>query len=395
MKRSERIINNLGFFQTVRSYPAKTLVPDERDLILEVEEKRTGQFMVSAGFSSIEKVIGMLELSQGNFDLFNWPYFTGGGQKLKLSTMLGSVRKYYEISFVEPWFLDRKLSLGVDLYLSDVNYTDYDIERKGVALTLGKPLTRSDRMELQYSVEKERLRDIADTNAYINLVTGQEYYFSNEPGTLKSSVQLTLLHDTRDNPFLPTKGNRTSVFGGVSGGILGLDTDIYQLGVRMNQYFPLWGGHVLGFRGRCEVVDSYGDTEAVPITDRLFLGGGRTLRGFEYRDVGPKAVLKSEYESTSRSGFYRPVGGRSMAMANIEYTIPIASSVRVALFFDVGNAWWDAYDFKLDQLAMSTGVGLRLDLPGFPIKLDYGFVVQKDDELTDKSPWVIWIGPDY
>ncbi|OGV69890.1 MAG: outer membrane protein assembly factor BamA [Lentisphaerae bacterium RIFOXYA12_FULL_48_11] len=395
VRRSERIINNLGYFKTVRSYPTKTLVPDERDLILEVEEKRTGNFMISAGFSSIDRMLGMLELTQGNFDLFGWPYFTGGGQKLKLSTQFGSRRKFYEISFVEPWFLDRKLSLGVDLYLSDINYTDYDIERRGIAMTLGKPISRANRVELQYSIENEMLKDIADTNVYFNLADGSDYSFSDEPESLKSTVRLTLLHDTRDNPFLPTRGNRTSIFGSVSGGILGLDTDIYQLGLRMNQYFPLWLGHVVALRGRCEVVESYGDMDAVPLMDRLFLGGGRTLRGFDYRDVGPKAIRKSEYESGESSGFYRPLGGRSMAMANFEYTIPVVSNIRIALFFDVGNVWWDSYDFQFNDLAMSTGAGLRLDLPGFPIKIDYGWVVRKDDDLTEKEPWVIWIGPDY
>ncbi|MDD4871027.1 MAG: outer membrane protein assembly factor BamA [Kiritimatiellae bacterium] len=395
VRRSERIVNNLGYFKTVRSYPTKTLVPDEKDLVLEVEEKRTGQFMISAGFSSIDRMIGMLELSQGNFDLFGWPYFTGGGQKIKFTSQFGSRRKFYEISFVEPWFLDRKLSLGVDLYLSDVNYTDYDIERKGVAVTLGKPITRADRIELQYSIEKERLRDIADTNAYVTIDTGEEYFFSDEPETFKSSVQLTLLHDTRDNPFLPTRGNRLSIFGSISGGVLGLDTDIYQLGARVNQYVPLWFGHVFSLRGRCEVVDSYSDTETVPITDRLFLGGGRTLRGFDYRDVGPKAIRKSDYDSGTSTGHYRPVGGRSMAMASAEYTIPVVSIVRIALFFDIGNVWSDTYDFHPNDLAMSTGMGLRLDLPGFPIKIDYGWVVRKDDDLTDEEPWIVWIGPDY
>ena len=239
------------------------------------------------------------------------------------------------------------------------------------------------------------LKDMADTNVYFNLADGSDYSFSDEPESLKSTVRLTLLHDTRDNPFLPTRGNRTSIFGSVSGGILGLDTDIYQLGLRMNQYFPLWLGHVVALRGRCEVVESYGDMDAVPLMDRLFLGGGRTLRGFDYRDVGPKAIRKSEYESGESSGFYRPLGGRSMAMANFEYTIPVVSNIRIALFFDVGNVWWDSYDFQFNDLAMSTGAGLRLDLPGFPIKIDYGWVVRKDDDLTEKEPWVIWIGPDY
>jgi outer membrane protein insertion porin family len=397
VKRSEKIVSNLGFFKdgSVRSYPAKTPVAEEKDLVLEVEEKRTGQFMVSAGFSSVDDLIGMVELSQGNFDLFGWPYFTGGGQKLKLSTQFGSKRKLYEISFVEPWFLDRKLSLGVDLYVSDLSYDDYDIERKGVAITLGKALTRTERIELQYCIEKELLKDISDTNAYANLDSGDTYFFSNEPETTNSTVQLTLIHDTRDNPFIPTRGNRTSIFGSISGGWLGFETDVYKLGIRMNQYFPLWFGHVLSLKARAEVVDTYSDMATVPIMDRLFLGGGRTLRGFEYRDVGPKAVRKSEYDSGLYSGFYRPLGGKSLGMATVEYIIPLVSMVRLALFVDAGNVWSDVYDFQLDDLAVSAGVGFRLDFPGFPIKVDWGHVISKDDPLTAKEPWVIWIGPDY
>ena len=395
VKRSERVITNLGYFKTVHSYPTKTLVPDQRDLIMEVEEQRTGQFMVSAGFSSVDNVIGMVELSQGNFDLFGWPYFTGGGQKLKLTTEFGSTTKRYEISFVEPWFLDKKLSLGVDLYISDLSYTDYDIDRIGAAVTLGKPLTRADRVELQYSIEKASLSNITDTNAYVRLDNHELYYFSQEPDTFKSTMMLTLKHDTTDNPFLPTKGNRSSIFGSVSGGVLGLDTDIYHLGATMNQYFPLWLGHVFSLRGRYEVVDCYSDTESVPIMDRLFLGGGRTLRGFNYRDVGPKAITQSDYDQGVTTGLYRPLGGKSLAMATAEYTIPVVSHVRIAFFLDAGNDWADAYEFSFHSPAVSTGVGLRLDLPGFPIKIDYGYVLRKDDPLTDKAPWVIWIGPDF
>jgi len=395
VKRSEKILNNLGYFKTVSSYPVKTLVPDVKDLIFEVEEKSTGQFGVSAGFSSIDKVMGMVELSQANFALFGWPYFTGAGQKLKLSAYFGSVRKYYEISFIEPWFLDRKLSFKTDLFWSEVSYTDYTLWSKGGAITFGKPITKVDRIELQYGIEKEGLSDIADTNAYVSINTGDLYYFSNEKDAFKSSVKLTLVHDTRDSAFLPTRGNRTGIFAGISGGILGLDTDIYQLGASMNQYVPLWLGHVLCFRARCEVVDSYSDTEEVPIMDRLFIGGGRTLRGFDYRDVGPKAISQTDYNSGNFTGTHRPIGGKTFAMATAEYTIPVVSSVRLALFFDVGNVWSDAYDFQFDNLAMSTGAGLRLDFPGFPIKIDYGWVTHKDESITDKAPWVIWIGPDY
>jgi len=107
VRRSERIVQNLGFFETVRSDAVDTLVRGQKDLVLTVEEKRTGQFMLGAGFSSIDKMVGFIEMSQGNFDINGWPYLTGGGQKLKLSGQFGSRRTEAAVSFVEPWFLDR------------------------------------------------------------------------------------------------------------------------------------------------------------------------------------------------------------------------------------------------------------------------------------------------
>jgi len=395
LKRSEKILNNLGYFSTVSSYALKTKSSLTNDILLEVEEKSTGQFGVSAGFSSVDKVMGMVELSQANFDLLGWPNFTGAGQKLKLTAYFGSVRKYYEISFVEPWFMDRKISLETDFFWSEVDYSDYTVWSKGATIEFGKPITKVDRVKLLYGIEKEGLSDVADTNAYVVIDTGELYYFSNEEDAFKSTVQLTLQHDTRDSSFLPTRGNRSLLWGSVSGGVLGLDTDIYKLGASVNQYVPLWFGHVFCLRGRCEVVDSYSDTETVPIMDRLFIGGGRTLRGFEYRDVGPKAVSKTDYDNGVFTGTHRPVGGRSLALATAEYTIPVVSSVRIALFVDAGNVWTDAYDFKFNNLATSAGVGLRLDFPGFPIKIDWGFVTHKDSNITEKAPWVIWIGPDF
>jgi outer membrane protein insertion porin family len=394
VQRSERIVSNLGFFSSVRSRAVETELPGEKDLIFDVEEKRTGQFMVGAGFSSIDRVMGFAELSQGNFDLAGWPYFTGAGQKLKLRGQFGSRRQSYELSFVEPWFLERKLSLGVDLYRTEVDYQDYDVKTTGAALTLEKPLPGPNRVSLRYSLDRASISDIADTNEYVRFDHPAEPYFftREEKDTVESSLLLTLKHDTRNHPFTPTRGHSVRVFGGISGGVLGFDTDVYQAGWRTSHYVPLWFGHVLNLRTRYEVVEEYGDTDEVPITDRLFLGGGRTLRGFDYRDVGPKVIRK---DSTPGHERYRPVGGRSLALANAEYLVPIVSHVRLAAFYDTGNVWRDAFDVEFGGLASTAGVGIRLDVPGFPIRVDRGWVIQRDDRLTDKDAWAIWIGYDY
>jgi outer membrane protein insertion porin family len=390
-KRSERILNNLGFFSHARTYPLDTEDPGQRDLVIDVEEKRTGQFMVGAGYSSVDEIIGFAELSQGNFDLAAWPYFMGAGQKLNVRAEYGQRRKSYELSFVEPWFLDRRLSLGFDLYRTEVDYPDYDVQRTGGAVSLGKALPWATRANLRYRLERVRTTGQSDTNRYVYYDPPYDAYdlLQNED-RMESTLSLTLTHDTRNNPLVATRGLRASVFGELSGGPLGFDTDIYQVGAQASQYIPLWWKHVLSLRARYEVVEPYGDTEEVPLADRLFLGGGHTLRGFQWRDVGPKAVPAGGPE-----GAYKSVGGRTLAMASAEYTVPIVEILRLACFYDIGNVWRDAYATDFTPLASSAGVGIRVDIPGFPIRVDRAWVIEKDRPITKEDPWVVWIGYDF
>ena len=399
VKRSERRINNLGFFETARAMPQETGDPDERDLVFEVAEKRTGQFMLGAGFSSVDKLIGFVELSQGNFDIKGWPNFTGGGQKLRMRAQFGSRRKDYELSITEPWFMDRRLSLGFDIYRRDRDYTDYDVKRTGASVSLGKALPGANRILLRYNIEESIITDVTDTNTYFELDdfdfdtgVGTPYLFDSEEDRIKSELRITLQHDTRNNPFIPTRGNKVSLFYSVAGGPLGFDTDIYDVGLKTTSYLPLWFGHVLNFRTRFEFIETFGNTENVPLSDRLFLGGGRSLRGFNYRDVGPKVIRQIE----GSDEFYdRSYGGQSLFMANVEYTIPIVQGIRFGMFYDTGNVWADPYEVDLDDLASSYGMGIRLDMPGFPIRIDRAWAIEKDDEFTQEDSWVIWIGYDY
>ncbi|MBN2302146.1 MAG: outer membrane protein assembly factor BamA [Lentisphaerae bacterium] len=387
VRRSEKIVSNLGYFSSVRSHPERTENTDERDLIFDVEEKRTGQFMLGAGFSSVDKMVGFVELSQGNFDITGWP-FTGAGQKLKLRGQFGSTRKDYELSFTEPWFMGRKLALGCELYMSDVTYSDYEMERVGGAVSIRKALPFASYIKMVYRLE--RVGEIAETNKYVFLDNpGEEVDFFDEDSAVKSSLAFTLTRDARDNPFFPTRGCTVSLFGHVSGGILGFDTDIYGLGAKIARYIPLWFGHVLSLKARYEIVEEYGDTEEVPLADRLFVGGGRTIRGFDYRDVGPKARCEPD------DGKYRATGGKSLALGNVEYTVPIVSGIRMAAFYDIGNVWLESYTMHSDNLASSGGVGIRFDLPGFPIRIDRAWVIESDDGITDEDAWVLWIGYDF
>jgi outer membrane protein insertion porin family len=125
---------------------------------------------------------------------------------------------------------------------------------------------------------------------------------------------------------------------------------------------------VLNLHGWVQTVDYYGDSDRVPIFDRLFLGGSRSLRAFEYREVSP---VDEDND---------PVGGQSMLFATAEYTIPLAELFRAAVFYDWGVVNPDAFDFSTDEVNSNYGVGLRIDIPGFPLRFDYSWQI-------DSSPW--------
>lgn len=360
VRNSERRLRNLGYFSFVNGVPEETPDPEKYDLALDLEEQKTGQFLVGAGFSSVDDLIGFAELSQGNFDLFNWPP-TGGGQKLKLRGTVGTKRRDVELSFVEPWFLDRKLSLGVDLFQRDRRFLsdEYDQRNTGMNLSLGKPLTSFSRVNFIYGLENIDVNNV-DTNA-------SDLIKAEEGNQLKSSFTIELVRDSRDSAFVATRGMRSSLAGTVAGGALGGDVEIYQVEAQVSKYWPLWFDHVLNLRGWTAVVEGYGEGDRVPLFDRLFLGGARTLRGFKYRQVGPK-------DETGE-----PVGGKSGWYATAEYTVPVVEKVRLATFYDLGMVYEDAFQWDGSNYNSDWGFGVRLDFPGFPLRLDYAWPLEADD----------------
>lgn len=368
IRLSERRLWNLGYFDYVSSGREITHKEDQYDVFFDVEEKRTGQFMVGAGFSSVDDVVGFAEVSQGNFDLFGWPHLTGGGQKLKLRTQFGTERTDVELSFIEPWFLNRKLSLGVDFFRNDRRFLsdDYNQQNTGGRISLSKPLFRSIRGSIEYALEDVDVYDVADT--------ASDLIKLEEGSSLRSSLTLSFLHDNRrlvpGNPFVAFGGNRSRLSGSLVGGGLGGDQDLYIVQLRSSQYISLFFDHVLNIRVQASVVEEFGDSDRVPIFDRLFLGGARTVRGFDYRDVGPK----------DEDG--EPIGGKTLGYATVEYNIPVLDKFRLAGFYDIGMVWPEAY--KVDStLNSAVGVGLRLDIPGFPLRFDYGWPLEAD-EFNDK-----------
>jgi outer membrane protein insertion porin family len=354
---SKKRLDNLGYFSRVETFPEDTGVPGRKDLTVQVEEKRTGSLNFGAGFSTVDSVIGFVELTQGNFDLTNWPTFTGGGQKFRARAQFGSSRQDYILALTEPYFLDRQLSVGGQIFYNEADFLSsvYNQRNYGLALNARKAVARFTSASIEYRLENI---DIFDVSPSVSQAIGLE-----EGSRTKSQITTSLVYDSRDNPFLTHRGQRFVLTPYIAGGFLGGDTQTYGFDLEGSQYFSLPYDMILLFNAEIASVDTWGSGDRVPIFDRLFLGGANDLRGFSFRDVGPK----------DENG--EPLGGKSKARATVELTFPIIEKVRAAVFYDIGFVEPKAFNAG-GRPASDVGVGLRLDLPIGPLRLDYGFPIQ-------------------
>ena len=272
------------------------------------------------GYSSIEAMFAQVGFVQGNFDLFNPPFFTGGGQKFRLSVTAGTRRQDYQITFEEPWFLDQKKRVSVDLYHREIQYFSRYFEQRQTGTRLGyAQKIFNDRISAggSYTIESIGIHDrsyFADMLSEHDMLTnglakGYPDSLSANPfdwtydtariqegelselnhNRLVSQLGLFLEYGTLNSAILPSRGHLTRFKTEIAGGPFGGDTEMYRLEVDTAHYYPGFGeGHIWEVIGKLGVVDTFGDSRRVPYFDRFFLGGAYSLRGYDYRDIGPR-----------------------------------------------------------------------------------------------------------
>jgi len=362
LRRSKERLGNLGYFEDVNFDIQDTETQDQKDLMVEVKEAKTGSFSFGGGYSTVDSLIGFLEVEQRNFDFANWPSLTGGGQRLSARAEIGSTRNSQMLSFTEPWMFDYPISGGFDIYRTqqlneeDTGYA-YDQTRTGFKLRAGKEL--SDYLSVAGYYRLENV-DIANMDDDVSQALRDE-----EGENLVSSTGVSLTRDHRDSTISPTKGWVGTVSSDIAGGPLGGDKDFYRLETNGAYFVPLKYNSVVEFSGRIGMVQPYGGSETVPIFERYFAGGAQSIRGYDERAVGPID------ENTQD-----PIGGESIFLASAEYTIPLVEVIKFAVFFDIGNVWADAADFGKDDLYSGYGIGFRVKTPIGPMKLDYGIPLE-------------------
>ncbi len=353
---SERRLKGLGYFDDITIIPSDSSTAGMKDLNISVKEGSTGNLQFGAGFSSIDNLVGFVDLRQRNFDIGSWPP-VGGGQNFYLNIKAGTKRKDLNIGWYEPWLFGSPLGFGVEAFYNEKTFLSdyYDQVNIGGDIYFRKRLTEDSDLRLQLLAQNVSIENM-DPKASELLRREAGEYFHNE-------VALSWNYDTRDDNILPRTGLKLAAEVAASFG----DVSDTSFGVQFAKPMSLPLDMIFTVNGAAEVVS--GDA---PIFQRAFLGGARDLRGFEYRDVGPKDELGE------------PLGGDTSWFLSAELTFPIVEKVRGAVFYDVGEVSGGP-GTKGGGMNSNYGLGLRLNLPVLgPLKLDYG-IPMSSDEYNDNS----------
>ena len=369
VRRSKERLYNLGFFENVSFDTEPTEVPNVQNIVVNVKETKTGEFSFGGGYSSIDMLMGFAEITQRNFDILNFPTFTGGGQNLTIKAEIGMVRTDYNLGWTDPWIFGFPFLGGFDVYrtthtkATDIGWS-YDETRTGGDLRLGREITDTFRGDLYY-----RLEDVKISNLDSNV---SQALRAEEGSNYISSLTLELTQDTRDNIFNPSKGYTLNGSIEDAGGIFAGDKDFWRGTVSGAYYHTFFEKIVLEAKARMGLADAYDGTDDVPVYERFYAGGANTIRGYRERYVGPRDTGSGE-----------PIGGDAILIGNIELTFPIYEKViKGAVFYDIGNVWAKVDDFldNASQFKSGAGFGFRVKTPLGPVKVDYGYPLSKNHE---------------
>jgi outer membrane protein insertion porin family len=356
IKRSYQRINNLDYFENVDLKPLPK--PEEKvvDLDIEVEEKMTGMLSLGGGYSSVDKFMVMGEITQAN--LF------GKGLYLKLRTDFSSSRKNYNLSVINPWFMDRPISASFRIYKEQFEFPDYDKQSTGGSIGLGKELSEYVGGNITYSLEEVTITDVLD---------GASFLITEQIGTkITSSISPSIWKDTRDNHLDPSSGARHSLQSTIAG--LGGENYFVKGVVDSIWYFPAPMNTTFSIRGRLGYAAGF-NKKTLPLYERFYVGGINTIRGLGFGDGGPRDANGER------------IGGNFESILNTELIFPIVKDIKLkgVIFADYGGAFDKDDNIGIDDLRYTVGFGFRWMSPFGPLRLEWGFNLNpKPDENDNK-----------
>lgn len=344
MKRSYQRLTNLNFFETVEILP-KQVESDKVDLDVKVKEKSTGSFSIGGGFSTLDKLTAVADITEGNF--------RGNGQMVRLRGQFGQRRNIFVFSFREPYFQDSLTSLQFDMFNTRTDYTTYTETKSGGTATFGRWFSEftSGALSLVY----ENLK-IADPIEGANTLVLQQIGTQSTSG-FRSSIS----RDTRDYYVDPRTGSRTAVNFDLGTRVLGGTNNFFKIQLDAAKYTPLFWDTRHMIRGRFGLIDGYGG-RPIPLTEQFYVGGISTMRGFVFGRAGPVTP-----EGTL-------LGAARQIIINNDFIFPVSAEAKLngVLFFDYGQGFDLANRIDITNLRKSAGIEARWISPFGPLRVAYG-----------------------
>ena len=358
LRLAQRRIRGLGFFETVEIEDEPAVAEDRTYITVAVEERSTGELSIGAGISTLEDFLVDLGIRERNL--------LGKGQDLKAAITLSSTRQQFDISFTEPYFLDRKLAAGFDLFHVSRDFqteSSFDEKNLGITLRAGFPITDNLSQQVRYTLRQDTIENVSSS--------ASRFIREQEGERSTSAVGYTLKYDVRDDALLPTSGYLVQ-FSQDLAGLLG-ETQYFKSDLTYRYYYPFtqeWIGTAFLREGYVA-----GIGQDVGIQDRYFLGGS-SFRGFRQAGVGPRD--RSTSDALGGNLFY--VGGLEMAFP---LGLPNEYGILGRVFTEVGSvALLDASGTGFVDIGtprVSAGFGFSWGSPFGPLRIDFGFALAKEE----------------
>lgn len=394
---TQQRLEAIGYFKSVNVYAVRS-ADDERlgdtyrDVYIEVEETTTGNVSLFMGFSSMDDVFGGIDLTERNFNLRgigkalggHLSALRGGGEFFHVRGTVGKKQNNILVSWMNPYVNDTLWRLGVE-----VSRTFSELQNHVIVVTYGGsvytnyPLTQywtvGMRQRVRHSKDDLNLHPLDDSEIAKQSVKNMKKQL-NQDGLI-SAFSGNLSYDSTDNPFKPHRGWR-SYFETEAAGVGG-SYQFFKFSYLNSIYFPVWRKGTLKLRGDFKYIIPFGRTskETVPYSERFFLGGETTVRGYKPFLLGPLVALENAQKQKELTD--TPYGGLSSSMLSLEFNQEIFKMLDIFAFFDVGSVTFGEFD--VTQIRPTTGLGIRIDIGNrTPIMVGTGIPLVKKDRHEGK-----------
>jgi outer membrane protein insertion porin family len=354
MRDSARNLNRLGFFEDVETQSKKGSADDLMELDINVKEKPTGTFSLGAGYSGYDGAIGTAQVAQKNF--------LGTGRQLAAQLRISTKSAFYDVGFTDPRVADTQLGAGVDLFKWDRIYDDYTRNSFGGALRTRFPIGFDEEFTrgfAKYLYDDTLIEDVLPTAPFeIQEMVGR---------SLTSSITIGIDRDSKDRPWNTRSGSYNSIAFTYAGGPLGGDVYFNRYEITSQWYFPWRWDTAFMVAGRWGYVQQR-EGGKLPDYQKYRIGGISTVRGYDTDSI-----------TVTDPATGQPLGGEKMMIYNFEFRFPLLTEQGVlgVVFFDAGNVFDENDNWNFNNMPRSVGAGIRWYSPLGPIRLEYGYILNR------------------